>query len=215
MKKLLILDCDWVLYNHRELDVNAMVYAFNIVCDELDAEEYKFTRIIHCTEDKPIKWFYNYIRYTSNKLSIDMDEFIEKMIDKIDYSRIERDSDWILDILDWLHSNYEICVCTNNHKKHLDRILEVKFNLTSDNFPYPCFDVTFSEIQWKYYPKQSPEFISKIESYFDIKPSDFVWIDDTPSVLEKATELWCNCILVDDENVLINILQSLSEYWKN
>jgi hypothetical protein len=35
--------------------VNAMVYAFNIVCDELDAEEYKFTRIIHCTEDKPIK----------------------------------------------------------------------------------------------------------------------------------------------------------------
>ena len=61
MKKLLILDCDWVLYKPKELNVNAMVYAFNDVCDSLDCKEYKFTRIENCTYDKPVKWFYSYI----------------------------------------------------------------------------------------------------------------------------------------------------------
>jgi hypothetical protein len=55
MKELLILDCDGVFYNPIELDVNVMVYAFNNVCDELGCQEYKFTRVEHCTEDKPVK----------------------------------------------------------------------------------------------------------------------------------------------------------------
>ena len=32
--KLIIVDCDGVLYHPSELDVNAMVYAFNDVCDD-------------------------------------------------------------------------------------------------------------------------------------------------------------------------------------
>ena len=98
MKKLLILDCDWVLYSPSELDVNAMVYAFNDVCNELGYQEFKFTRVEHCTDDKPVKWFYNYIRYVTDLLNIDMNEFIDKMLNTVDYSNIKRDSEWIREI---------------------------------------------------------------------------------------------------------------------
>lgn len=198
-----------VLYKPSELNVNSMVYAFNDVCDELNCTEYKFTRIEHCTEDKPVKWFYNYIAYISNLLSINMDDFIDKMISKIDYSNIKFDSEWILETIKSKDSNYEICICTNNHKKHIDKILKAKFGLTLDNFPYPCFDVDYAKSEWVYYSKQSPEFISKLEKQFNIKSSDFLWIDDTPSVLEKVSELWCQCILVDKNNNLFKIIKSL------
>lgn len=210
MKKLLILDCDWVLYKPSELDVNAMVYAFNDVCDELNCTEYKFTRIEHCTEDKPVKWFYNYIAYISNLLSINIDDFIDKMISKIDYSNIKFDSEWMLETLNSKDSYYEICICTNNHKKHIDKILKAKFGLVLDDFPYPCFDVDYAKSEWVYYPKQSPEFISKLEKQFNIKSSNFIWIDDTPSVLEKASTFWGQCILVDENNSLLKIFKSMN-----
>lgn len=209
MKKLLILDCDWVLYKFDELDVNAMIYAFNDVCDELNCTEYKFTRIEHCTEDKPVKWFYNYIAYISNLLSINMNDFIDKMVSKIDYSNIKLDTEWILETLKSKDFNYKICICTNNHKKHINKILKAKFDLTLDNFPYPCFDVDYAKSWWVYYSKQSPEFVSKLEKQFNIKSSNFIWIDDTPTVLEKISIYWWLCILVDKNNTLLNILKSL------
>ena len=149
MKKLLILDCDWVLYSPSELDVNAMVYAFNDACDELGYQKYKFTRVEHCTDNKPVKWFYNYIRYVTDLLNIDMNEFIDKMLNTVDYSHIKRDSECILEILEKLQSNYEICICTNNHRKHLDNVLIAKYWVNSEDFPYPCFDVTFAENDWR------------------------------------------------------------------
>ena len=209
MKKLLILDCDWVLYSPSELDVNAMVYAFNDVCDELGYQEFKFTRVEHCTNNKPVKWFYNYIRYVTDLLNIDMNEFIDKMLNTVDYSHIKRDSEWILGILEKLQSNYEICICTNNHRKHLDNVLIAKYWVNSEDFPYPCFDVTFAENDWKFYSKQSLEFVSKLEKIFNIKSSEFLWIDDTPTVLEKASVFWWKCILIDKDNSLLTTLQSL------
>ena len=210
MKKLLILDCDWVLYKPNELDINAMVYAFNDVCDELNCIEYKFTRIEHCTEDKPVKWFYNYIAYISNLLSINIDDFIDKMVSKIDYSNIKFDSEWILETIKSKDSNYEICICTNSHKKHIDKILKAKFGLTLDNFPYPCFDVDYAKSEWVYYSKQSPEFISKLEKQFNIKSSNFIWIDDTQTVLEKISVYWWQCILIDENNSFLKVLKSLN-----
>lgn len=210
MTKLLILDCDWVLYKPSELDVNAMVYAFNDVCDELNCTEYKFTHIENCTEDKPIKWFYNYIAYISNLLNINMDDFIEKMIEKIDYSNIKFDSEWILERLKLLHNKYKICICTNNHKKHVDKIFKAKFGLTLNNFPYSCFDVNFAKSKWVYFSKESPEFVSKLEKQFNIKSSNFIWIDDTQTVLEKISVYWWECILVDENNSFLKVLKSLN-----
>ena len=209
MTKLLILDCDWVLYKPNELDINAMVYAFNNVCDDLNCQEYKFTHIENCTENKPVKWFYNYIRYVAELFGINFDDFIEKMISTVDYSNIKKDSEWILNILKDLETDYEICICTNNHKKHINKILKAKFDLTLDNFPYPCFDVDFAKNEWVYYSKQSPEFVSKLEKQFNIKSSNFIWIDDTPSVLEKTSTFWGQCILLDENNSLLKILNSL------
>ena len=188
MKKLL------VLYKPKELNVNAMVYAFNDVCDSLDCKEYKFTRIENCTYDKPVKWFYSYIFYVSENLNIKIDDFIERMINNINYSHIKRDDEWILEKLEKLNQNYEICICTNNHKRHLDKVLKAKFGIMSNNFPYPILDVTYVE---------------NLEKHFNIKSSDFLWIDDTPTVLEKISEFWWNCILINENNSLIEVLGAL------
>jgi hypothetical protein len=37
--------------------------------------------------------------------------------------------------------------------------LIAKYWVNSEDFPYPCFDITFAENGWKYYSMQSPEFV--------------------------------------------------------
>ena len=86
--KLLIVDCDGVLYHPSELDINAMVYAFNEVCDDFGLKGEKFNYIENCTRDKPISGFYNYIASVAQKVGVPTEDFILKMVAHIDYSHI-------------------------------------------------------------------------------------------------------------------------------
>ena len=78
--KLLIVDCDGVLYHPSELDINAMVYAFNEVCDDVGLKGEKFNYIENCTRDKPISGFYNYIASVAQKVDVPTEDFILKMV---------------------------------------------------------------------------------------------------------------------------------------
>ena len=135
--KLLIVDCDGVLYHPSELDINAMVYAFNEVCDDFGLKDEKFNYIENCTRDKPIRGFYNYIASVAQKVDVPTEDFILKMVDHIDYSGIKADSDGILQKLSKLSRKCQICICTNNHLAHLNHVLKAKFNIEAkDLFLY-------------------------------------------------------------------------------
>ena len=209
--KLLIVDCDGVLYHPSELDINAMVYAFNDVCDDFGLKGEKFNYIENCTRDKPISGFYNYIASVAQKVDVPTEDFILKMVAHIDYSHIKADSDGILQKLSNLSKNSQICICTNNHLAHLNHVLKAKFNIEADNLPFAVFDMRFAEKNGNIYTKESPVFVAKLEQYFGIPARNFVWIDDNPNILEKVKSFGSQSIQVTDENRLKDILEYLEE----
>lgn len=209
--KLLIVDCDGVLYHPSELDINAMVYAFNDVCDDFGLKDEKFNYIENCTRDKPIRGFYNYIASVAQKVDVPTEDFILKMVAHINYSHIKADSDGILQKLANLSKKCQICICTNNHLAHLNHVLKAKFNVEADDLPFAVFDMRFAEKNGNFYAKESPVFVAKLEQYFGIPARNFVWIDDNPNILEKVKSFGSQSIQVTDENRLKDILEYLEE----
>ena len=209
--KLLIVDCDGVLYHPSELDINAMVYAFNEVCDDFGLKGEKFNYIENCTRDKPIRGFYNYIASVAQKVNLPTEDFILKMVAHIDYSGIKPDSDGILQKLAKLSRKCQICICTNNHLAHLNHVLKAKFNIQADDLSFKVFDMRYALENGNFYAKESPVFVAKLEQYFGIPARNFVWIDDNPDIIEKVKSFGSQTIQVTNENCLKNILEHLGE----
>lgn len=210
--KLLIVDCDGVLYHPSELNINAIVYAFNDVCDDLGLQDEKFNYIENCTRDKPIKGFYNYTASVAQKVGISAEDFFLKMAEHIDYSHIKADSDGILQKLARLSRKYHICICSNNHLTHLNRVLKAKFNIETTDLPFAVFDMCFAQKNGNFYAKETPEFVAKLEQYFGVPACNFVWIDDNPDILEKVKSFGSHVIQVTNENNLRDILVHLDIY---
>ncbi len=207
--KLIIIDCDGVLYNPTELDVNAMVYAFNDVCDDFGLQDEKFTSVEDCTRDKPIKSFCNYIEFVAEKISLTTDEFILKMVEHVDYSHLKSDESGILAKLKELNQKYNICICSNNHRAHLNKVLKAKFDVVSSQLPFEVFDIYDTLDDGVYCSKQSPSFIAKLEKYFGVKSSDFLWIDDSSKILDKIKDFGGEAVLITKDKLLIDVLQEL------
>lgn len=207
--KLIIIDCDGVLYDPTELDVNAMCYAFNDVCDGFGLQDEKFTSMEDCTYDKPVKGFCNYIEFVAKKIGLTTDEFILKMVEYVDYSHLKLDESGILAKLKELNQRYNICICSNNHRAHLNNVLKAKFNVVSGQLPFEVFDIYDTLYNGAYCSKQSPSFIAKLEKHFGVKSSDFLWIDDSPNILDKIKDFGGKVILITKYRSLIDVLHEL------
>lgn len=207
--KLIIIDCDGVLYDPSELDVNAMVYAFNDVCEDFDLKDEKFNYVEDCTRDKPIKSFCNYIEFVAQKIGLTTEDFILKMVEHVDYSHLKPDESGILAQLKELSRKYKICICSNNHISHLNKVLQAKFNICANHLPFEVFDIGDTLFDGVYCSKQSPSFVAKLEKYFGVKASDFLWIDDSPKILDKIKEFGGQAILVTKDNRLKDVLEKL------
>ena len=207
--RLLIIDCDGVLYHPSEFDINAMVYSFNDVCDYFDLQNEKFNYVYDCTQDKPIKGFFNYIAYVAKKAGVKTEDFILKMVAHIDYSQIKPDNEELLQKLIALGHKYKVCICTNNHIEHLNNVLKAKFNITADELPFEVFDMHYGMQDGVFHQKESLFYISKLEQHFGIPARDFLWIDDSPNIIEKIKSFGSQVLMVTDENRLSDILEKL------
>jgi FMN phosphatase YigB (HAD superfamily) len=206
--KLIVIDCDGVLYHPRELDVNAMLSAFNSACDELCIPDEKFIIIDGKIETKSIGGSYNHILSAANKANITPETFINKVIDFIDYSNISTDTDNVLELIHKLSQKYKVCICTNNTLPHVNKVLKAKFNINANMLPFEVFDATFAEKGGIYYPKQSDIFVEKLEDHFGIKATDFLWIDDDTTVTNAVTDLGSQFELVTTKHCLKDILSN-------
>jgi len=205
-KKLIIIDCDGVLYPVSELDVNtvskAIFYSacrdFNILTNAFDFEE---------ISEQPN--YYTFIDNLARQYGIKTDVFMSKMMEYIDYSGIKPDNNGVLQKIKDLSDKYKFCVCSNNHLTHINNVLKAKFNIYADQMPCEIFDTQYANIDGVFYAKQSYVFISKLEKHFGINAKNFLWIDDTPNVIDTVKSVGCDGILVTNENRLIDILNTL------
>lgn len=207
--KLIIIDCDGVLYDAAELDRNALIFAFNDTCKDLGHTYAKVNFIDDCTQDKPVKGIYNYINYVASQIGIDSNSFIAKTVEHVDYSHIQPDKNGVLEYIKKLQKDFKVCICSNNHLMHVNKILRVKFGITADKLPFEVFDMTYAQENGVFYQKESKVFITKLEKHFNIKAKDFIWIDDSQNVLEQVKKFKSETFLITETNRLIDVLNQL------
>lgn len=208
--KLIIIDCDGVLYQPTELDINAIVYAFNDVCDKLHLYADKVDYIENATRNKEVKGFFNYIQHVANKAKIPMEKFISLMVQEVDYSQIKPDSSGILSLLMQLAEKYQVCIYTNNHLQHLNQILKAKLGVCAADLPFPCFDICSACFEGVYHHKESHIAIQNLEKRFQIPARCFYWIDDTPSILKAVQTFQCQGVLINHTFSLTDALKNLN-----
>ncbi|MBR4106079.1 MAG: HAD family hydrolase [Alphaproteobacteria bacterium] len=209
LPQLVLIDCDGVLYDPAELDINAMCYAFNDVCDDFGLQDEKFTNMEDCTYDKPVKGFCKYIEFVAQKLGIDTEDFIRKMVDHVDYSHLSLDESGILQKLTELSHKYKLCICSNNHKFHLNKVLKMRLGVEAAQLPIEVFDIMYAKQNGEFYTKESATFVAKLAKHYNIKADDFLWIDDNPKILEKVQSYGSRAVLITKQKLLIDVLQEL------
>lgn len=205
--KLILIDCDGVLYHPSELDIDAMVFAFNTTCEELSLNDKKLIK--GNKNNEPVKGVYNYIEHIAQEAGLDTETFISKVVAHIDYSHITPDSDGILEILQKLANKFKICICTNNALQHVNQVIKAKFNISPNQLPFEIFDATYASIDGIYYPKQSDVFIRKLEKHFGINAADFFWIDDDMGVVNNVAAFGCEAAQITQDYRLIDALNDL------
>jgi len=204
--KLVVIDCDGVLYHPSELDINAMAFcAFDGACTALSIPADKPEFLEACKQPN----FFTYIDNTAKKHGIKTDDFVSHMLASIDYSGLKPDNTGLLQKINDLSDKYKFCICTNNHLRHVNNILNAKFSISCEQLPFEIFDTRYAYLDGIYYSKQSDVFISKLEKHFGIDVKDFLWIDDSPDVIARVKSIGSNGALVTDDNRLIDILNTL------
>jgi len=207
--KLILIDCDGVLYHPSELNVNTMLLAFNAACDEFNMAGEKLEINANLTSRKPIGGIYNRILSVAAKVDIEPKTFITKIINRIDYSHITPDTDNILELFRKLSKKYRVCICSNNHIQHLNMVLQAKFGITAQQLPFEIFDASFAEQDGRYFTKQSDVFIRKLEKHFGINAADFFWIDDDMGVVNDVAAFGCEAAQITQDYRLIDALNDL------
>jgi phosphoglycolate phosphatase-like HAD superfamily hydrolase len=208
--KLIIIDCDGVLYDENELDTNALVHGFNKTCSEyFKFPDKNVDAVASYAKEKHTKGAYTYINEISKKIGIDPESLVKQVIENIDYSNIKSDKDNILPKLQELQHKYKICIYSNNHLMHVNKILKAKFNTLANQLPFEVFDMRYAEQDGIFYAKESDVSISKLEKHFNINAKDFLWIDDSQHISDALEPFGCRVTLVTKENRLIDILNKL------
>lgn len=207
--KLILIDCDGVLYHPSELNVNAMLLAYNSVCDEFNIPDKKLEINANFTSKKPTGGAYNRILSVAEKAGTDPKTFITKIVNRIDYSHISPDTDNILELFQKLSKKHKVCICSNNHLIHLNMVFQVKLGISAKQLPFEIFDASFAEQGGKYFTKQSDVFIKKLEKHFGINACDFFWIDDDPAVINDVAAFGCESVQITQDYRLIDALNDL------
>jgi len=201
-KSVILVDCDGVLYSPNQLDINAMVYAFNQTCTDWGLNEAKLDYVEDCTRNKPVKGFFDYINYIADQTQIKFEDFCRQMVNNVDYSHLLPDTSGILPDLIEISHHCQLCLCTDNHPFHLDRILQARFGIALADLPFPNFNcLSFCE-NGNYYSKASSQAVEKLEKFFNSPATNFIWLDDSSRIAEKVRVCGCQCCLVTAEQPL-------------
>ena len=151
MRKLLILDCDGVLYPASNISHMDFINAFHKTKDN-----HKDKNL--CIEEHNLRSaanFWNEIRKMCNNAGCSFDEFCKEMVANINYKKI-RKSNVLLSLIFLTKKKIDIAVLSDNHQYHLEQILRHRFNLGIEDFAangIKCYDITSTEDNGIFCPK--------------------------------------------------------------
>lgn len=201
-KKLVILDCDGVLYPTTQLTMQEMVEAFKKTRHQMGISDEAVTIASEQAKKSGHLGIFNFIRHICKHVQLPEEIFYKRCVQNINYSRITP-APKLLKAIREFSDDFPVCVLTNNHAYHLAEILDRRFgpyeknfiipnfekhkHMTYGNNPIPCYDITSTanDNGW-YQPKQSKKGLLRFLKTRGIQPQNAVLLDDTPYLIELA-----------------------------
>lgn len=201
-KKTLIIDCDGVLYPSSQISLQDFVSAMKEtyrqdlgVSGEIQSQVSAET-----TAQKKLGMF-NYIKAMCEKTGYSFEQYCQKMFDRVDYEKIQQDKA-LLQLLLVASQRDEVTILTNNHYAHLDKVLRHRFDKSlfeMEDLGIKCYDITSSEQNGVFYPKQDPKGLLLFLQRLDRRPENCVLIDDSPRNIKTAQSIGMRGVLIDEE----------------
>ena len=130
------------------------------------------------------------------------------MFNSLDYSKIKRD-DELFELLLEAGKKYDICVLSNNHRFHLDRVYRNLFGKTLEEFPFKSYDISFTLKDGHFHGKESKDGYKNFLEKINKKNTECIVLDDSLSNIKKCSEYEIPYILITPNNTLKIALKKL------
>jgi len=208
MRKLLILDCDGVLYPAANISHADFISAFN------RAKEIYKEKNLHIEEDnlKSAAHFWNEILKMCKDNDCSFDEFCKIMIDNVNYKKV-RKSQVLLSLLNATKKKFDIAVLSDNHYYHLEQILRHRFNLSIKDFAsmgIDCFDITSTEDNGCFLPKCNENALINFLKKQNRKAQDCIFVDNNMKNVSAGRSIGMQSVYICRKRSLQNFLRSLN-----
>ena len=206
--KTLIIDCDGVLYPEKYLPIYKIVKALKDQATAFNITKEEYNKISSETKKRKEEGIFNLAMNLVGKDKALFDKLCYNMIESIDYSKIKRD-DELFELLLKVGKKYDICIFTNNHMLHLDKVYRNLFGKTLEEFPFKSYDICSTLKDGYFHPKQSKDGYKNFLEKINKKNTECIVYDDSKKNIQKCIENNIPYEFITPENTLKMALNKL------
>lgn len=208
-KKNLIFDCDGVLYPLPVLPIqNIIEPMIDLFRRKLKISGEEQIYISNKTVNEKHLGMFNYIKEMCAFKNYDFRTFCRQLADQIDYSGIQKNQ-VLWEKLEQLSQQNQLYILSNNCREHIEKVVQNLFakNLGDlEAIGMKIYDITCSERDGYFHPKQSPLGLEYFLQNIQAKPEDCTLFDDAIINIEAAQKIGMRGVLVDYQKGVTNYL---------
>lgn len=196
--KLIILDCDGVLYPTDQLPFQHFIKALKKTWDQFHIPDETIQKAKIKRNKAGYTGIYNHIFFVAKETKIPFEILVDYFIEQIDYSGLKKNIP-LKEHLTVLNKKIPCCIVTNNHNRHLDIILKQVFDLSTTDSFLPKIDISNRFDGIGFLSKKNPNCFLKICEQFSVHPEDTLCADDTPTILKIAKSIGLKTLLISQQ----------------
>lgn len=207
MRKLLILDCDGVLYPASNIVHTDFINA-------LHKTEELFLQKISEEEEKNIRNgadMWNVLRSQCKKNHLSFEVLCKNIVANISYKKI-RKSNVLLSLLHQCRKNFDVVILSDNHYCHIENVLRKRFGLGIKDFAdlgIRCFDITDSEKDGVFWPKKAEDMLARFCEKNHRKAQDCIFVDNCMNNIEAGIKVGMQTVFISPRYTLQKYLKSI------
>lgn len=208
MRKTLVLDCDGVLYPLSAIPHEEFIQAFKNTIFSLGINEEQYQEASDRAKAKKALGLFNFAREICQDFGVDFESFCNGFVANLNYKNIKRDEE-LLGLLQEVRNYYNLAIYTNNHVKHLNKILETKFGKNTTNIGFVCYDITSTYFNNIFHPKRSDLGLRMVAEKLGQDPENCILVDDAEINCAKALSIGMEAVLITEDFTLKDYLREI------
>lgn len=198
-KKLIVIDCDGVLYPKKELSTKDILEA---VQKAFFKKGISWKNVNNVYDEFKMsasqKGLFNFLGVAAREFRLNVVELLKQIAEETDYSHITPNPKLLSQIQE-LQKKYEVCIYTNNTKYHLEKVHQQLFGCSVAEAGIPAFHIGTIQNKKGYCSKQSKEALWFLSKFFAVKPSNMIFFDDTISVLDSVRQKGASVLFINQD----------------